>query len=81
MALNNAISWFEIGVADLDRATKFYEDIFGDPLIPMDMKKHPDAHVSYYGYANWCRWRIGRQRGFSQTISYRWATHLPEWKP
>ena len=37
MALNNAISWFEIGVADLERATKFYEAIFGDALIPMDM--------------------------------------------
>ena len=37
MALNNAISWFEIGVADLERDTKFYEAIFGDALIPMDM--------------------------------------------
>ncbi len=37
MALNNAISWFEIGVNDIDRAAKFYEQIFGDPLIPMEM--------------------------------------------
>jgi uncharacterized protein len=35
--MNNAISWFEIGVTDLDRATKFYEQIFGISLIPMDM--------------------------------------------
>ncbi len=27
--MNNAISWFEIGTTDLDRATKFYETIFG----------------------------------------------------
>jgi uncharacterized protein len=37
MALNNAISWFEIGVTDLERATRFYETIFGDALIPMDL--------------------------------------------
>lgn len=35
--MDNAISWFEIGTADLDRATKFYETIFGISLIPMDM--------------------------------------------
>lgn len=35
--MNNAISWFEIGTTDLDRATKFYETIFGISLIPMDM--------------------------------------------
>lgn len=27
--LNNAVSWFEIPVADLDRARAFYETIFG----------------------------------------------------
>ncbi len=35
--MNNAISWFEIGTTDLNRATKFYETIFGVSLIPMDM--------------------------------------------
>jgi len=35
--MNNAISWFEIGTNDLDRATKFYETIFGISLMPMDM--------------------------------------------
>jgi uncharacterized protein len=35
--MDNAISWFEIGTTDLDRATKFYETIFGISLIPMDM--------------------------------------------
>ncbi|RYE12410.1 MAG: VOC family protein [Sphingobacteriales bacterium] len=38
MAHINAISWFEIGVADLERATRFYETIFEDSLIPMDME-------------------------------------------
>lgn len=38
MALKNAISWFEIPATDLDRATKFYETIFGITLIPMDME-------------------------------------------
>jgi uncharacterized protein len=38
MALNNAISWFEIGVIDLERATRFYEVVFGDKLVPMDLE-------------------------------------------
>ena len=36
MGFKNAISWFEIPTTDLDRATKFYETIFGIQLIPMD---------------------------------------------
>jgi uncharacterized protein len=35
--MDNAISWFEIGTTDLDRATKFYETIFGVKLFPMDL--------------------------------------------
>ena len=35
--MKSAISWFEIGTTDLERATKFYETIFGVSLIPMDM--------------------------------------------
>ena len=35
--MDNAISWFEIGTTDLDRATKFYETIFGFSLFPMDL--------------------------------------------
>ena len=38
MAHDNAISWFEIGVTDLERATRFYEAIFGDSLIPMELE-------------------------------------------
>jgi uncharacterized protein len=37
MAFQNAISWFEIPATDLDRATKFYEAIFGVTLFPMDL--------------------------------------------
>jgi len=36
--MNNAISWFEIGTTDLDRATKFYETIFGVKLSPLDLE-------------------------------------------
>ena len=36
--MNNAISWFEIGTTDLDRATKFYETIFGIKLNPLDLE-------------------------------------------
>ena len=35
--MQNAISWFEIPSADIERATKFYEDIFGLQLIPMNV--------------------------------------------
>lgn len=35
--MKNAISWFEIPSTDLDRATKFYEAIFGVSMIVMDM--------------------------------------------
>ncbi|MBC7868342.1 MAG: VOC family protein [Gloeobacteraceae cyanobacterium ES-bin-316] len=38
MAHINAVSWFEIGVTDLERATRFYEIILGESLIPMDME-------------------------------------------
>ena len=38
MAFKNAISWFEIPASDLDRATRFYEQIFGVSLFPLDLQ-------------------------------------------
>ncbi|MDX2046286.1 MAG: VOC family protein [Chitinophagaceae bacterium] len=35
--MQHAISWFEIGTTNLDRATKFYETIFGIKLSPLDL--------------------------------------------
>jgi len=35
--MDNAISWFEIGTTDLNRATKFYETVFGIKMMAMDM--------------------------------------------
>ena len=35
--MKNAISWFEIPASDLNRATKFYEAIFGVTLNPLDL--------------------------------------------
>lgn len=35
--MDNAISWFEIPATDLERAAKFYENIFSMELIPLDM--------------------------------------------
>ena len=35
--MKNAISWFEIPSVDLERATKFYEMIFGVQLQPLDL--------------------------------------------
>lgn len=38
MALDSAISWFEIPATDLERATKFYEIILDVTLNPMDLE-------------------------------------------
>jgi uncharacterized protein len=37
MPPKNAISWFEIGTTDIDRAQKFYETVFDIQMIPMDL--------------------------------------------
>jgi len=37
MIFKNAISWFEIPSADINRAQKFYEEIFDIQMIPMEM--------------------------------------------
>lgn len=40
----NALSWFEIAVTDIARATGFYETVMGAPLTPMQMSPtHPMA--------------------------------------
>lgn len=36
--MKNAISWFEIPATDLERATKFYEAIFGVTLSALDLQ-------------------------------------------
>jgi uncharacterized protein len=36
MIFKNAISWFEIPSADINRAQKFYETIFDIQMIPID---------------------------------------------
>ncbi|HSZ25117.1 MAG TPA: hypothetical protein VK766_05340 [Cytophagaceae bacterium] len=33
----NALNWFEIPVSDISRATQFYETIFDNQMMPMDM--------------------------------------------
>ena len=35
--MKNAISWFEIPTTDINRATNFYETIFGIKLTPLDL--------------------------------------------
>ncbi len=43
--MKSAISWFEIPATNLDRASKFYETIFGISLIPMDL---PDIKMRMF---------------------------------
>ncbi|MCU4173651.1 VOC family protein [Carboxylicivirga sp. N1Y90] len=33
----NMVAWFEIPVQDLDRATRFYEEVFDITLLPQDL--------------------------------------------
>ena len=35
--MQNAISWFEIPTTDINRAQKFYENIFSISMMPMDL--------------------------------------------
>jgi predicted enzyme related to lactoylglutathione lyase len=35
--MKNAISWFEIPTTNINRATKFYETIFGIKFTPLDL--------------------------------------------
>ncbi|MEP6845721.1 MAG: VOC family protein [Panacibacter sp.] len=37
MTFKNAVSWFEIPAADIDRAQKFYETIFDIEMRPFDL--------------------------------------------
>jgi uncharacterized protein len=37
MIFKHAVSWFEIPTADINRAQKFYESIFGISMITMDL--------------------------------------------
>jgi len=39
MTFQNAISWFEIPTADIDRAQKFYETIFDMALVALDLQQ------------------------------------------
>jgi predicted enzyme related to lactoylglutathione lyase len=56
MPQNNAISWFEIPTTDLNRAQKFYEEIFGISMSKLDldniqMRMFPVAHKGGVGGA------------------------------
>ena len=39
----NAVHWFEIPAVDLDRATKFYSQVLGVTMIPMNVTGSPMA--------------------------------------
>ena len=43
--MSNAISWFELPANDYDRAVKFYADVIGEDLIPIDM---PGVQMAFF---------------------------------
>lgn len=43
----NAINWFEISVADIDRATKFYETVFN---IQMERTQMLDMEMAFFPF-------------------------------
>jgi len=45
--MQNALSWFEIPVSDLDRAQTFYETVLGQPLQRQDFGGAPLAVFNY----------------------------------
>lgn len=47
-ARHNALNWFEIPVADLDRAQRFYETLFATPLRRESMG--PDTMLAVFPY-------------------------------
>ena len=49
MFKKNAINWFEIPVADMDRATKFYSHVVSGELQKMDMENVQMAFLPYDG--------------------------------
>ncbi len=42
---DNAINWFEISVADINRATKFYESVFN---IQMPIQEMMGMHMAFF---------------------------------
>lgn len=49
--MKNALSWFEIFVADIDRATRFYEAMLDAKLKREDFGGHPNAIFPHDGEA------------------------------
>jgi uncharacterized protein len=45
--MNNALSWFEIPVTDLNRASEFYGHVMGQSLIKESMGPHDMAVFPY----------------------------------
>lgn len=43
--MSNAITWFELPATNFDRAVKFYSEILGEELQPMD---HPEMKMAFF---------------------------------
>ena len=43
--MSNAITWFELPTTNFERALKFYSEVLGDELQPMD---HPEMKMAFF---------------------------------
>ena len=56
--MSHAIAWFDIPVADLPRATKFYEKILGKKLVPNNSAAEGPRKTVFFP-ADWSKGEIG----------------------
>lgn len=47
--MSNAINWFELPSQNFERAVKFYSEVLGETLQPMD---HPEMRMAFFPAKN-----------------------------
>ena len=72
----NMVGWFEIPVRDMDRAKKFYEEVF---QISIQVQNFNELLMGWFPWAegkNGCFRLPGLARRTLYTQRYRWNTYL-----
>jgi uncharacterized protein len=66
----NAVHWFEIPVLDLDRAVRFYSQVLGVDMIPMNVTGSPMAMFPAEGVGGALIQEQGTQPSVQGTLVY-----------